>query len=171
MAVYVAASNGCVALISSGVSGNESAFYDASESGDDVFFTTTGKLVGADFDKGYDLYDAHVCSASVPCSPQVVTPPPCSSGDSCKPPPSSQPPLFSAPPSATFKGNGDLVTEPAPSAVEPKGASQSAKLTRALRACKKLRNARRSASCQRSARRRYAARKSRRVGKRGGSHR
>src|SRR5664280_437074 len=53
---------GCVALISSGSSSHESAFLDASESGDDVFILTTAQLGGADTDKSYDVYDAHVCS-------------------------------------------------------------------------------------------------------------
>ena len=58
---------GCVGLISSGTSRSESAFYDASENGDDVFFDTTGRLVTEDYDKAYDLYDAHVCVECVPC--------------------------------------------------------------------------------------------------------
>ena len=36
---------GCVSLISSGTSSEESAFLDASENGDDVFFLTTARLV------------------------------------------------------------------------------------------------------------------------------
>ena len=55
-------SGGCVNLISSGTSGAESVFFDASENGDDVFFTTTSRLTSADYDAGYDVYDAHVCS-------------------------------------------------------------------------------------------------------------
>ena len=58
---------GCVGLISSGTSSSESAFYDASENGDDVFLMTTSRLVGEDYDKGYDVYDAHVCTTAVPC--------------------------------------------------------------------------------------------------------
>ncbi len=99
---------GCVGLISSGTSSSESAFYDASENGDDVFFDTTASLSGEDVDKAYDLYDAHVCSGAVPCRTVPVSPPPCSSGDSCKAAPSPQPEIFGSPPSATFNGAGNI---------------------------------------------------------------
>ena len=52
---------GCVALISSGTSSHESAFLDASESGDDVFFLTAAQLVPDDLDGSDDVYDARVC--------------------------------------------------------------------------------------------------------------
>ena len=74
---YSARSGGCVSLISSGASARESAFLDASESGDDVFFLTAAKLSGLDSDAALDVYDAHVCSASAPCitSASEQTPP------------------------------------------------------------------------------------------------
>ena len=53
---------GCVSLISAGTSGQESAFLDASESGDDVFFLTSSRLVPQDEDAARDVYDAHACS-------------------------------------------------------------------------------------------------------------
>ena len=76
-AVYSGSAEGCVGLISSGTSNAESAFYDASESGGDVFFVTTGRLVSEDYDKSYDVYDAHVCTSTVPCRTSPVPPPPC----------------------------------------------------------------------------------------------
>ena len=60
-------SSGCIGLISSGTSNRESAFLDASENGDDVFFLTAAQLVPADDDQAFDIYDAHVCSESSPC--------------------------------------------------------------------------------------------------------
>jgi WD40-like Beta Propeller Repeat len=111
---------GCVGLISSGTSSTESAFYDASENGDDVFFDTTSKLVPEDVDKAYDVYDAHVCSSAVPCTTEPVPPPPCDSGDSCKAAPSPQPPIFGAPASATFSGAGNVSPVPSPEAVTKK---------------------------------------------------
>ena len=100
-------SGGCVGLISSGVSGEESAFFDASENGDDVFFVTAAKLVSADYDNSFDVYDAHVCGAeSVGCVSEPVSSPPCSSGDSCKAAPGPQPEIFGPAPSATFSGRG-----------------------------------------------------------------
>ena len=55
---------GCVALITSGESDRESTFLDASESGNDVFFLTSAKLVPQATESGYDIYDARVCGVS-----------------------------------------------------------------------------------------------------------
>jgi hypothetical protein len=104
-------SQGCVSLISSGQSASESMFQDASESGNDVFFTTNSRLAPEDYDTAYDVYDAHVCSATVPCRAAPVRPPPCTSGDSCKAAPSPQPEIFGPAPSATFSGTGNVLEE------------------------------------------------------------
>jgi hypothetical protein len=112
-------SGGCVGLISAGTSSAESVFLDASETGDDVFFITASKLSAADYDNGFDVYDAHVCSGEVPCVASPVSPPPCSSGDSCKAAPSPQPEIFGPAPSATFSGIGN-VREEAKAKVKPK---------------------------------------------------
>lgn len=104
-------SQGCVSLISSGLSQDESVFMDASESGDDAFFITVSKLTEEDYDASYDMYDAHVCSASEPCRIADVPPPACTSGDSCKAAPSPQPEIFGPAPSATFSGAGNVVEE------------------------------------------------------------
>ena len=104
-------SGGCVDLISSGTSSSESAFIDASENGNDVFFLTQGKLTEEDYDTSFDVYDAHVCSTEVPCRTEPVSSPPCTSGDSCKAAPSPQPEIFGATPSATFSGVGNVVEE------------------------------------------------------------
>jgi hypothetical protein len=134
-ATFSLRSGGCVNLISSGTSSAESAFFDASESGEDVFFIASDHLTAADSDTGYDVWDAHVCSASVPCvAPRPVSPPACSSGDSCKPAPAPQPELFGAAPSATFSGAGNI---PATPAVAPRPLTRAQKLARALKACKK----------------------------------
>jgi hypothetical protein len=100
--------NGVVYLISSGKSGRDSYFLDNSESGNDVFFTTTEGLVANDTDGGYSVYDARVprpgdnpLPAATPCE-----------GSACQGPPRVQSPL-AAPTSATFSGIGN----PAPEAV------------------------------------------------------
>ena len=114
---------GCVSLISSGTSSEESAFFDASTNGDDVFFLTTSQLVPEALDISYNLYDAHVCSSSSPCVVAPVLPPACDSGDSCRPAPSLQPAVFGAPASATFSGAGNLassVSKPVVKAKKPK---------------------------------------------------
>jgi hypothetical protein len=100
--------NGCVSLISSGASNSESALVDASTSGEDVFFMTNSRLTAEDFDNLYDIYDAHACSASVPCSAPLVSPPACETSDSCKTPPSPQSAVFGDPASATFVGAGNV---------------------------------------------------------------
>ena len=112
--VFVGASGGCVGLVSSGLSSQESAFFDASENGDDVFFITEAKLAAdATLGHSYAVYDAHVCGGEgVPCASEPASPPPCSSGDSCKPAPSPQPEIFGPAPSATFSGAGNVTPIP-----------------------------------------------------------
>lgn len=70
---------GCLGLISSGTSKEESAFMDASETGDDVFFLTAARLTGKDVDGAYDLYDARVGGGE----PEPVKAVECN-GDACQ---------------------------------------------------------------------------------------
>jgi Tol biopolymer transport system component len=151
---------GCVGLISSGTSSEESVFMDASENGGDAFFVTSSRLAPQDVDTTMDMYDAHVCSPSAPCAPVPVSSPPCSSGDACKAAPSPQPAIFGAPASATFSGKGNLPPQPAKPVVTPRTTTRAQKLARALRACAKQRR-RARAGCERQARRRYGAKQSR----------
>lgn len=150
-------SGGCVGLLSSGTSGEGSAFLDTSENGEDVFFKTSSKLVGEDYDTDYDVYDAHVCSASVPCRVAPVAPPECTSGDSCKPAPAPQPEIFGATPSATFSGVGNF-SETSKPVVKSRSLTRAQRLRRALGACRKekSKHSRRTA-CERQARKRFGA--------------
>jgi WD40-like Beta Propeller Repeat len=150
-------SDGCVGLISSGSSAEESAFLDASGDGGDVFFLTQAKLSPQDFDSSIDVYDAHECSGVAPCfAAPAVEPPPCSTGDSCKPAPSPQPPVFGSPSSATFSGAGN-VTQSAPvSVVKGRSLTRRQRLARALRACQRKKRVRQRVSCRRQARARYS---------------
>jgi hypothetical protein len=150
-------SRGCVGLISSGVSSEESGFMDASESGGDVFFLTESRLTSRDHDTALDLYDAHECSVSAPCVAPPVVSPPCSSGDSCKAAPSPQPSIFGAPASATFAGAGNLVGSPSAAAVGPKSLTRAQRLVRAVAACRK-KPERKRAACREQARKRYGVR-------------
>jgi DNA-binding beta-propeller fold protein YncE len=115
---YAPRNGGCVSLISSGSSAQESGFLDASESGDDVFFLTSAKLSKLDVDASRDVYDAHVCTSASPCItfPDTQSPP-CTNEASCKPSPTPQPSIFGAPASATFSGAGNLQS-PSPPVVE-----------------------------------------------------
>jgi hypothetical protein len=112
---------GCVALISSGESPQESAFLDASETGGDVFFLTTSPLAPQDLDTAYDVYDAQECTTEVACPPPAAEQPPaCTTEASCKASPAPQPSLYAPPPSATFNGPGDAPPPPPPAVVKPK---------------------------------------------------
>ncbi len=151
-------SDGCVSLISSGTSSSESVFYDASENGDDVFFLTASRLTASDYDDSFDVYDAHVCSVSLPCVAEPVSPPACTSGDACKVAPSPQPEIFGPTPSATFSGTGNVVVS-ASGGVKPKALTRAQQLARALTACHKKRK-RKRVVCERQARKRYPVKRS-----------
>jgi hypothetical protein len=78
---FAVRNGGCIGLISSGTSASESAFMDASESGDDVFFLTASRLTEKDEDAALDLYDARVGGGESP----AIKPVECS-GDACQQP-------------------------------------------------------------------------------------
>jgi hypothetical protein len=121
-ATFGVRSGGCVSLISSGSSPEESGFLDASEGGGDVFFLTSAKLTAQDYDTSYDIYDAHECTKAVPCVSAPVSSPPCDTADSCEAPPSPQPAIYGAPASATFTGAGNIIPEAAKTKAAPKTA-------------------------------------------------
>jgi hypothetical protein len=149
---------GCVALISSGDSSEESAFLDASEDGSDVFFLTTAKLASQDVDTAYDIYDAHECSAAAPCSASTVSPPPCDTEASCRPSPTPQPSIYGLPSSATFAGPGNVAPAKPPSkTVKAKTLTKAQRLADALRVCRKDRQKARRAGCEKQARKKYGA--------------
>ena len=100
--LYSAPAGGCISLISSGQSEQDSEFVDSSASGDDVFFKTYSSLVGQD--PGLlDLYDARVqggFAAPVPEGPECA-------GEACQPPAPPAPAPPPAPRSSTFLGPGN----------------------------------------------------------------
>jgi len=151
---------GCVGLISSGSSSEESAFLDASAGGGDVLFLTTSQLVLQDVDAAFDVYDAHECTNESPCpATSAAQPPPCTTADSCRTAPAPQPSVFGAPPSATFAGAGNLapiVTKPA-----TKPLTRAQRLSKALKACRKKKNKRKRALCEKQAQKSYGAKASR----------
>jgi hypothetical protein len=93
--------SGCLSLISTGASNENSYFVDASTSGNDVFLVTRQQLVAQDGDEALDLYDARVAGGFA-----AATPPPCG-GEACRPPVTAAPAIYEAPPSATFVGPGN----------------------------------------------------------------
>jgi len=160
---YSPASGGCVNLISSGTAKEESAFLDASESGDDVFLLTGERLLpNQDLDANRDIYDAHACTGTSPCLPEPATPPPACEGDACQSP--GAPPEDQTPGSLTFQGPGNP-TPPAPTTVKPKpkptpAQVRAAKLKKALKACHRLRNRHKRQACEKTAHKRYGAKAS-----------
>lgn len=94
---------GCLFLISSGRSDDDSFLLDASSDGRDVFFGTRERLTGWDENENYDAYDARVGGGfAEPTQP----PAPCAELGSCRPPASS-PPAPASPGTSNFSGPGN----------------------------------------------------------------
>lgn len=169
-ATFSPASGGCVGLISSGTSPTESAFVDASESGGDVFFLTTEKLVPEDTETGLAIFDAHDCATGWACVAPPVSTLPCTTADSCRAAPSPEPAIFGAPASATFSGFGNVNPGVSVTPVKPgpKSLTRAQKLARALAACRRARRSQRAA-CKRQARKRYGAKSRKSTARRGGA--
>ena len=100
-ASFNAGSGGCLYLISTGESADQSYFGDASADGGDVFFFTRQPLVGQDQDDNDDLYDARVEGGIAAQNP----PPPAGcTGEGCLGPNGAQP-VLDAPASTAFEGS------------------------------------------------------------------
>ncbi len=166
--VFDAETGGCVALISSGTSSEESAFLDASEEGGDVFFLTRQELSAEDIDSAFDVYDAHECTERSPCASVRVPSPPCTTAESCRGTAGAQPSIFGAAGSATFSGAGNLLPSAGESGVASRSAMRAQKLAGALRACRRRRG-RQRAACIRRAEKRYgtSVKRASKSGKRG----
>jgi NHL repeat len=94
------ANGGCLSLISSGQSPQDSSLLDASPAGEDVFFTTGTSLLPID-PGSIDVYDARAGGGfPLPAPPQ----PPCE-GEACQSPPA--PPAEVTPSSSVFQGPGN----------------------------------------------------------------
>jgi hypothetical protein len=94
--------SGHVYLISPGAANAEAVFADASETGNDVFFTTSQPLVPSDGGEITDLYDARVGGRNEEQTASACLAEACHLA-------SSTPPSFGAPTSATFVGAGNLM--------------------------------------------------------------
>jgi hypothetical protein len=167
-----AGTGGCIGLISSGTSARESAFLDASTSGNDVFLLTAQPLVPEDTDGNFDVYDAHLCESAAPCvTHAAATPSACEreGGEACQT--YTPPPAFGAPGTATITGSSNLVEqlhvlgEKVVVKPKPKPLSRAQKLAKALKACKKDKHKSKRVVCERQARKRYGPAKSRAKGK------
>ncbi len=155
---------GCVALISSGKSEQESAFLDASENGNDVFFLTSAKLSPQDPDQAFDIYDARVCEgpeARAPCPPPASgSNAPCESEAACKGQPPAPPGTPAVPASAAVSGQGNIIAaaqgvQAQKAKAKPKPLARAQKLASALKACKKHKQKKQRAACEKQAKKRY----------------
>jgi DNA-binding beta-propeller fold protein YncE len=157
-------SGACVSLISSGSSGKESAFLEATPDGSSVFFITAAQLLPQDTDTAFDIYDARICTQASPClTPPVPVAGGCSTANACRPAsPSQQAPLATSG-SATLAGSTDVAQpqprQQAPGAkgAKPKSLTRAQQLARALRACRKQHSHKKRAACERHARKLYGA--------------
>ena len=151
--VYVAASGGCISLISSGEGAQDSEFVDASPSGDDVFFTTGASLVPQDHGL-IDIYDARVDGGF----PAPVAGAVCE-GEACQNPPVL--PAGVTPGSFTFSGPGNLVSAlPITGVVSVKSKTKvltrAQQLAKALKACR-VRSKKKRSVCEAQARKKYGS--------------
>jgi hypothetical protein len=99
--LYSEGSGGCISLISSGRSAEDSELIDASDGGADVFFATNSSLLPQD--PGLiDVYDARA-NGGFPAPP---VPPPSCEGEACQGP--LAPPNDPTPGSSSFEGAGNV---------------------------------------------------------------
>jgi hypothetical protein len=103
-ATFSAASGGCLYLLSTGLSPQQSYFADASENGEDAFFFTRQPLISQDTDDNSDLYDAREAGGIAAQNPPPVSPP--CAGEACRPLPAA-PPGEQSVASAIFSGPGN----------------------------------------------------------------
>jgi hypothetical protein len=94
------ANEGCITLISSGQSPEDSEFFDATPSGSDVFFATQSSLLVQDYGLT-DVYDARV-NGGFPAPSPV---PPACEGEACQGP--LAPPNDPTPASSSYEGSGN----------------------------------------------------------------
>lgn len=162
---YSENADGCVALISGGTpEEKESAFLDASENGDDVFFDTAAQLTGWDKDSSYDVYDARICAEEA--GGCIAEPPPaveqCRELSSCRGP-ETHSTLSSGPTGSLVPGSGNTDRGEVLGAKEEKPASKpkakpltrAQKYAKALKECKRIRNKHKRALCDAQAKKKY----------------
>jgi hypothetical protein len=151
---YSLQDQGCVVLISSGKSTQESSFVDASPSGDDVFFATLSSLVPQDAGL-VDIYDARVDGGFPAQASQSAV----CEGEACQTPAVSPPNV--TPGSLTFSGPGDLVSSPTPGAIIPKskGLTRAQKLATALKVCRRVKPKHKRVVCESKAHKAYGAKR------------
>ena len=138
---------GCVGLISSGQSPNDSMFLNATPSGSDVFFVTRERLVPEDQDDLLDVYDARQSggferTAGASCE-----------GEGCRGSLSEARGIFGAPASVTFSGAGNLAPAAAMKpVVKARALTRAQKLAKALKGCRREKSKKKRVECEKQAR-------------------
>ncbi len=155
---------GCIGLVSSGSSEQESAFVEASENGDDAFFVTALPLVSSDHDSNYDLYDARACTEASPClKGEEVSQQPCETASACNTTPAQGAAALVAPASMTTLSSGNVAQQQAAAStskkIAPRPLTRAQRLARALESCHRRKQRHRRTACERRARRQYAPHK------------
>lgn len=141
---------GRVSLISSGTSGANSYFYDASANGEDVYFVTTQHLVGGDAANGMRLYDARIDGGF----PEPEASPALCTGEGCRGTLSAVALLSAA--TTDLHASGNVSARHVEHVVT---LTRRQKLKQALRACRHGRRSRERMACRRRAQRRYGVRR------------
>ncbi len=136
---YVQSSEGCLSLISSGQSPEDSKFLDATPSGSDVFFSTGEGLLVQDYGL-IDVYDARVGGGF----PPPPNPPAACEGEACQGP--LEAPNDPTPSSSTFQGAGNVVEEPAAKKKKQKAKAKKKKTKKAKQQAKKRQQQRANAN-------------------------
>jgi hypothetical protein len=155
-------SGGCLYLISTGESDDQSYFGDASANGDNVFFFTRQSLVGQDRDENNDLYDARVDGGIAAQNQPSATG---CGGEGCLGSAAAAP-IFAAPSSATFVGP---VAPPLQPAAKSEPLTRAQKLDRALKACRSKSKKQRRRTCEARTRKRYGKHKAKKTARARGS--
>ncbi len=164
---YSSSSLGCVSLISSGDSSKESAFLDASENGNDVFFDTAIPLFPTDTDQDYDVYDASVCNAegTAPCVKEPAPQPQQCVGECRVGGPVNNASGSSSPGTLSSAASSNVSRHEVLGKKEEKKPTTKKKLTRAqlyakaVKACKKIKNKHKRATCLAKAKKQYGPKK------------
>jgi len=147
---FSAQDGGCLSLITTGKSSEDSHFLEASPDGGNVFFTTSQRLVRWDTDNNADLYDARV-GGGFPEPPVPATE---CSGEACQGALSTQPSGSSFGSAGAVAGAENLSPATAPA---PKRKAQTPKqaLAKALKACRTKHDRAGRRRCEAQARKRY----------------
>jgi DNA-binding beta-propeller fold protein YncE len=152
---------GCIGLVSSGTSEHESAFLDASETGNDIFFLSAAQLTPQG-EESFNVFDAHVCEAEAPCAKTPIAKGETCNSEDCLGSTEPAPPL-SSPASVPFSGSGN-VTQPAQGVLGTKTVSTTTnkkpltrkqKLEKALKLCRKDKNKGKRLACEKQAKKKY----------------